>query len=410
VKKKFKIITIGCKTNQYESQAFSDQLKGLGLITALNEEEADICIINVCSVTENAEKKSFKALKILKKNNKKANFFFTGCFCKKIIKNLDEDIRIIPNSKKHDLVSQIFPDRVIPKFNIKYFENHTRAFVKIQDGCNSCCTYCVIPYTRGPSRSRRPSDILSEILRLVDNGYKEIVLTGINISEFDSEISFEELLKQINEIEGLERIKISSIDPIYINDDLIEIFKNCKKVVPTLHMVLQAGSDKILKKMNRKYTTELFLKNYKKLIDINPDFTFTTDVIVGFPAETDEDFESSLNIIKEVKFIKIHIFPYSKRPNTVAASFKEHVDRKIVVKRKNIMQEIAKRVSFERRLDFINKEMKVLFENIKGNYFFGHTQNNLLVYVSKSQDISINSIRKVKLIKNTKDYILGKLC
>ncbi len=410
MKKKFKIETIGCKTNQYESQAFCDQLKGLGLICAKDDEEVDICIVNACSVTASADKKSINAINLLRKKHKNARFFLTGCFCKKLIENLKDDIIYVPNFEKHNLISYIFPDRVIPKFQIKNFEEHTRAFVKIQDGCNSYCTYCVIPYTRGASRSRNPSDILCEVSKLVDNGYKEIVLTGINISQFNSEITFEELIKEIDKIQGLERIKISSIDPIGVSDKLIEILMKSKKMVSSLHMVLQSGSDKILKKMNRKYDSDLFLNNYKKLTSLNSDFTFTTDVIVGFPSETSEDFENTLNIVKEVKFTKVHIFPYSKRPNTAAASFKEHLDKETIETRKNILHEFASKASFERRSLFIGKEMKVLFENTKDNYFFGHTHNNLLVYVPISDEIISNTVLNVRLIENTNDYILGELC
>lgn len=410
MKKKFKIETIGCKTNQYESQAFSTQLKELGFSAANENEDADICIVNACSVTSSADKKSFDALNSLRKKHKKAKFFLTGCYCKKLIENLKEDIQIVPNIDKHKLISYIFPEISTPKFQINTFEDHTRAFIKIQDGCSSCCSYCVIPSTRGASKSRNASDILSEITKLVENGYKEIVLTGINISEYKSEITFEELIKEIDKIENLERIKISSIDPIGVSDELVDIMMNSKKMIKTLHMVLQSGSDKILKKMNRKYTSDIFLKKHQKLSSLDPDLTFTTDVIIGFPSETEKDFEDTLNIVKEVKFTKVHIFPYSKRPNTIAATFKEQVDRKIINERKNILNKFASKISFEKRQGFIGRDMKVLFENTKDSYFFGHSENNLLIYVPESKKIKQNSIMNVKLIENRKDYILGELC
>lgn len=409
MKKKFKIETLGCKINQYESQAFSDQLKGLGLICANDANDVDICIVNACSVTNSADRKSFEALKSLKKKHPNAKFYLTGCLSKKIDK-IQGDVQIVPNKQKHELVSHIFPERVVPKFQIKNFEGHTRAFVKIQDGCSSGCSYCVIPSTRGASRSRNPTEILSEITQLVDNGYKEIVLTGINISDYKSDISFEKLLLEINKIQNLQRIKISSIDPIGVSDELIDILINSDKMAKTLHMVLQSGSNRILKKMNRKYTTDLFLKKFQKINALNSDFTFTTDVIVGFPSETDEDFQNTLKIINEVKFSKVHIFPYSKRPNTLAASFLDQVDQKIIDQRVNYLTQETSNISIQRHKVFLEREMDVLFENIKDDFFFGHTQNNLLVYVPKSDEILRNSIRKVKLTENRADYILGELC
>ncbi|NGX29724.1 MAG: Threonylcarbamoyladenosine tRNA methylthiotransferase MtaB, partial [Candidatus Anoxychlamydiales bacterium] len=320
MKKKFNIFTIGCKANQYESQAYSDQLKTLGLIST-KDDNADICIVNACSVTSSADKKSINAIKSLKKRNKHAKFYFTGCISKDVKNKIDEDIIIIPNTQKESLVSQIFPNRVIPKFKIKNFDNHTRAFVKIQDGCDSFCSYCIIPFTRGRSRSRTAEDILYEITKLTDNGYKEIVLTGINLGDFSSDISFVDLLKEIHEIEDIKRIKLSSIHPHDITDELIDVLINFEKMSKYLHISLQSGSNKILKKMRRKYTTEIFIEKVKKLTSLNSDFTFMTDLIVGFPTETLEDVENTLNIIKQAEFTKVHFFPYSKRPDTAAAKF-----------------------------------------------------------------------------------------
>lgn len=409
MKKKFNILTIGCKTNQYESQAFSDQLKTLGMIPA-DGDEADICIVNACSVTKSADKRSIQAVKSLKNKNPKSKFFITGCIGKDIADEIDSEMKVIPNMQKQSLVAQIFPHRVIPKFRIKNFENHTRAFVKVQDGCDSFCTYCVIPHTRGRSRSRKSFDIISEISKLVDNGYKEIVLTGINLGEYNSDISFLELLKQIDEIEDLKRIKLSSIDPQHITDDIIDILINSDKMSKYLHLSLQSGSDKILKKMNRKYSTKLFLEKINKLTSLEPDFTVMTDIIVGFPDETTQDFEDTLQFIQRAQFTKVHVFPYSQRPNTPAATFANPIPEEIIDKRKIILAEIAKKTSFNKRQQFIGREMRVLFESIKEDCFVGSTLNNLLVYVPKCEEISSNEILDVKLVKNMDGYILGELC
>ncbi|NGX32364.1 MAG: Threonylcarbamoyladenosine tRNA methylthiotransferase MtaB [Candidatus Anoxychlamydiales bacterium] len=409
MKKKFNILTIGCKVNQYESQAYSDQLTTLGLVST-KDDGADICIVNACSVTNSADKKSINAIKSLIKRNKNAKFYFTGCISKDVKNKIDDHIIIIPNIKKESLVSLIFPNRVVPKFRIKNFDNHTRAFVKVQDGCDSYCSYCIIPFTRGSSRSRKSEEILSEIEKLTDNGYKEIVLTGINLGEYNSDISFVDLLKKIHEIEDVKRIKLSSIHPHDITDEMIDVLINFEKMSKYLHISLQSGSDKILKKMRRKYTTQVFIEKIQKLTSLNKDFTFMTDLIVGFPSETFDDVENTINIIKRAEFTKVHLFPYSKRPDTLAAKFLDQVDKIEVDKRKKLLSKSANEIAFAKREKFIGREMEVLFENVKGDYFVGSTLNYLLVHVAKCFEIKANDIKKVKLIKNMDGYILGELC
>jgi len=410
MKKKFKIFTLGCKTNQYESQAFADQLKQLGLISS-DKDDLDICIINACSVTKTADKKTLMLIKNLRKRNEKTKFFVTGCLGKDIIGKIDEEIQIISNRQKHNLVSCIFPKKIIPKFNITNFENHTRAFVKIQDGCSSACSYCVIPSTRGKSISRNYRDILFEINKLAENGYKEIVLTGINIGDyFYSKVTFASLLNKIDKIKGLKRIKISSIDSSHLTDDVLKFLMRSKKIVLSLHLVLQSGSQRILTKMNRKYSIEDFLKKTQILKNFNSDFTFTTDIIVGFPDETNEDFEKTLDIVQKVKFAKIHIFPYSPRPDTSAALFKNQIPESIKNERKRILSGQALKVSLEKRKEFVGRTMKVLFEKPNERGIFGYTQNNLLVHIPGEKNIYANSILDVKLKKVHKDYIIAKLC
>jgi len=409
MKKKFNILTIGCKANQYESQAYYDQLTTLGLVST-EDDEADICIVNACSVTGSADKKSLNAIKSLIKRNKNAKFYFTGCISEDVKNKIDEDIIIIPNSKKENLVDEIFPNRIVPKFRIKNFDNHTRAFVKIQDGCDSFCSYCIIPFTRGRSRSRKAEEILSEIKKLVDNGYKEIVLTGINLGEYNSDISFVDLLKKIHEIEDVKRIKLSSIHPHDITDELIDVLINFEKMSKYLHISLQSGSDEILRKMRRKYTTKVFIEKIKKLLSLNKDFTFMTDLIVGFPSETIQDVENTQNIIKQAEFTKVHLFPYSKRPDTLAAKFSDQVNKTEIDKRKKFLSKIANEVAFAKREKFLGKDMEVLFENVKDDYFVGSTLNNLKVHVAKCSEIKSNDIKKVKLLKNMDGYILGEIC
>ncbi len=410
MKKKFKIVTLGCRCNQYESEAMSAQLKNLGLLRVKKEERADICIVNTCSVTQNADKDSQKAIDELKKENPTSKLFITGCFAKDLFAGLKEDVCIIPNLQKQDLVSYIFPKRVIPKFHIKEFEDHTRAFVKIQDGCSGFCTYCIIPYTRGRSKSRKIEDILYEINTLVDNGYKEIVLTGINLGEFYSGITLSTLIQKIDEIDGLHRIRLSSIDPQHITADLVDVLINGKKTAKNLHIVLQSGSNKILKKMNRKYTKEIFVEKINVLKSKYSDFTFSTDVIVGFPSETENDFSETLKMIRKVKFSKVHVFGFSKRPNTPAYNFKEQVSQEIISKRKKILQLEAAGQAYHLRQNYIGKKLKVLFEKSKlANRRLGHTNNFLNVYVDSEKDLH-NQILEVQVTSNTNKGLIGSLC
>ena len=294
--KKFKIISLGCRTNQYESQAYHDQLISLGYSVAEEGEEAEICIVNTCTVTESADSSSRHAIRQLAKENRESKLLVTGCFAERqteLVKQIEGVTHVVPNREKEQLLTAIFPEEELPEFSIKRFEAHTRAFVKVQDGCNSFCTYCIIPYVRGRSRSRRVEEIIQEIKDLIANGYKEVVLTGINIGDFDGGVAegdrpvrLAELVRLVDRLPGLERLRVSSIDPDEVDDELADAILNGKTTCPSMHIVLQSGSNVILKRMNRKYTRQIFLETIERLREANPDFTFTTDVIVGFPGET----------------------------------------------------------------------------------------------------------------------------
>jgi threonylcarbamoyladenosine tRNA methylthiotransferase MtaB len=328
--KKFKILTLGCRTNQYESQAYNDQLGGMGYTPASEGEIADLCIVNTCTVTESADSHSRHAIRQLVRDHPGAKVVVTGCMAERqpeLIREIEGVSHVVSNLDKENLISQLFPEEETPEFSIKNFDAHTRAFVKVQDGCNSFCTYCIIPYVRGRSRSRTLKDILQEIENLVSNGYKEIVLTGINIGDFDGNPSegmpptrLADLVRAVDRIPGLERIRVSSIDPDEIDDDLTDAILNGQKTCHSMHVVLQSGSNIILKRMNRKYTRQVFLETIERLRQAAPDFTVTTDIIVGFPGETDADFDETLDVMRQVQFAKVHMFPYSDRPRTRAAS------------------------------------------------------------------------------------------
>lgn len=410
MKKKFKIITLGCKTNQYESQAFADQLRSIGFSMAKKEEKASFCIVNMCSVTQNAVASSkAKILKELKKNPS-IKMMVAGCFEKSFqeeILQLNENIELVRNDQKQQALEKLFPG--ISPFGIKNFDAHTRAFVKVQDGCNNFCSYCIIPFLRGRSRSIEQDKIIQEIQTLVKKGYKEVVLTGINIGDYKPSLA--SLIREVDLIKELQRIRISSIDPTAIDQDLIDAIMHSSKVAKSLHLSLQSASDKIIKKMNRKYTYKQYLDLVNTLKSLRSDFTITTDIIVGFPGENLEDFEASKKMVQEASFAKVHVFPYSKRPNTLAFKFTDTVDSKEVFRRKQELAKVAGEVSFGLREQYVGKVMSVLLENAldKQGNLFGFTHNLLRVKVLK-QTLKPNTLVDVMMLKNSKDgFLIGEV-
>lgn len=416
--KKFRLVTHGCRTNQYESQAYHDQLIGMGYQLAGDDEKADLCIVNTCTVTESADSSSRHSVRQLAKENPQSSIVVTGCLAERnpeAVKNLPLVSMIVSNQEKEQLVSKLFPDEEVPEFAINHFEAHTRAFVKVQDGCNSFCTYCIIPYVRGRSRSRTIDDILREVRTLVANGYKEVVLTGINIGDFDGNKPSSEkpdrlsdLVRAVDNVEGLERLRVSSIDPDEVDDDLTDAIMNGKKTCPSMHIVLQSGSNVILKKMNRKYTRQVFIETVERLRKANPDFTFTTDIIVGFPGETERDFEDTLEVMNQVKFAKVHMFPYSDRPRTRAALYPNKVPHDVMRSRKEEVLRLSEKISYELREQYVGRTMNILTEAKAGDVLTGHTANFLNVFL-KSDEHHSNQLVQVKLIRNTPQGLEG-LC
>jgi threonylcarbamoyladenosine tRNA methylthiotransferase MtaB len=402
--KKFKISTLGCRTNQYESEAYATQLKTLGYREAMDGEEADLCIVNTCTVTESADSHSRHQIRQLHRQNPAAEVVVTGCLAERLpteIGSMDGVTHLVRNKDKENLLAAVFPEQELPEFKIDHFSAHTRAFVKVQDGCNSFCTYCIIPYVRGRSRSREMDEILAEIRLLIENGYKEVVLTGINIGDFQTTKGerLVDLVKAVDQIDGLERIRISSIDPDEVDDALMDAVINGKKTCHSFHIVLQAGSNVTLKRMNRKYTKQIFLETVEKLKKAAPHFTFTTDIIVGFPGETELDFQETLDVMREVKFAKVHMFPYSSRDRTRAALFPNQVPSHIIQERKQIVLREAEKLSYEMRQPYIGKKMKVLIETDN----FGHTDNFLPVLCKGER----NTIVEVECTENTPEGLIG---
>lgn len=417
--KRFRVVTLGCRTNQYESQAYKDQLGAVGYREAQPGEVADLCIVNSCTVTESADRRSRQEIRQLAKNNPGTRLVVTGCMAesaKDTVKDMPGVSLVVPNLEKESLVEQLLPEEDVPEFAIRRFEAHTRAFVKVQDGCNSFCSYCIIPYVRGRSRSRTVPEILKEIEDLVANGFKEVVLTGINIGDFDagepgSKNQLANLIREVDQIPGLERIRVSSIDPDEVDDALLEAIITGKKTCRSMHLVLQAGSNVVLKRMNRKYTRQLFMDAVDRLRHACPEFTFTTDVIVGFPGETEADFQETLDVMREVRFAKVHMFPYSERPRTRAARFKDKLPSEVIQERKQRLLRVSEQVSYELHQQFVGHTMSVLtedFDRARPKELIGHTDNFLLVSIPQAE-AGPNELVEVELVENTPSGLVGRI-
>ncbi len=419
--KKFKIISLGCRTNQYESQGYHDQLTALGYVRADEGEEAEICIVNTCTVTESADSSSRRAIRQLAKENRGAKLLVTGCFADRTpqaVASIEGVTHVVLNKDKEDLLSQIFPEKELPEFSIRHFDAHTRAFVKIQDGCNSFCTYCIIPYVRGRSRSRPVDQILDEIRSLIANGYREVVLTGINVGDFDGgkteghpAARLSDLVRLVDQIPGIERIRISSIDPDEVDDDLADAVLSGKHTCPSMHIVLQSGSNVILKKMNRKYTRQVFFDTVDRLRAANPDFTFTTDIIVGFPGETEADFADTLEVMRQVEFAKVHMFPYSDRPRTRSALMPNKIAPDVIKKRKQEVLRLSEELAFNLRNRYLHRIASVLTENKDPHApltVTGHTVHFLPVLIENCS-LESNQMIEVELIENRAEGLIGKI-
>jgi threonylcarbamoyladenosine tRNA methylthiotransferase MtaB len=408
-KKLFDICVLGCRVNQYEIQAMTTQLESLGYTRAQEGEVADLCIVNTCAVTEHAESSSRHAIRSLMAKHKGAKVVVTGCLAERV-PTLAREIpgieAVIGNSSKESLVDTLFPENSVGPFSISRFDGHTRAFVKVQDGCNSFCSYCIVPYLRGRSRSRDPKAILDEILTLIDSGYKEVVLTGVNLGDFELPgYSLAKLVRDIDQIPGLHRLRLSSINPNEITDDLIEAIVSGKSTCHSLHLVLQSGSDAVLQRMRRRYTRSDFLEIVRRFRQHDAKFMFTTDAIVGFPGEREEDFQDTLGVIDTVGFLKVHMFPYSERPGTSAVSLDGKVPEAIIKGRKTRLLQLAESVSYNIRNEFLGQRVVVLTE---GEGHEGLTIHGLPVLVPEGA-CPPNSLLSVTLLENTTTHLIGAL-
>ena len=413
---KVSFYTLGCKVNLYESEVIMNMFKKKGYEIVDFDSISDIVIINTCTVTNTSDKKSRNIIRQAVRNNPNSVIVVMGCYSQV----RSEDIKSIPgvdiiigNSNKSrvvEIVEEYIKDKKsktiienimkVPfePMELDNFETKTRAFVKIQDGCNNFCSYCIIPYSRGGIRSKEKEDVVREITCLVNNGYKEVVLTGIHTGHYGKDkydYDFSDLLNELCNIDKLERIRISSIEITELDDKFMKILEN-KKIVDHIHIPLQSGCDKILKLMNRKYDTEYFYNKINKIRSIRPNISITTDLIVGFPNESDLDFNDTCEFIKKINFSKVHVFPYSRRKGTPADLMDNQVDEKIKKERVRKILELSKKLEIDYMTKFIDKEVEILVETYDKGIITGHTSNYICVK-TKGNESDINKIITVKV-------------
>ncbi|WP_130807078.1 tRNA (N6-isopentenyl adenosine(37)-C2)-methylthiotransferase MiaB [Senegalia massiliensis] len=424
--KKYLVVTWGCQMNEHDSEKIEGILESLGYISTSDKEEADLIIYNTCLVRENAELKVYGnlgELKRIKRENPNLIIGVCGCMMqkkgvRKVIKEKYSHVDIIfgthnihklpelieDHDQKMNMLVDVWNDskEIIEDLPTKR-KYDFKAFINIMYGCNNFCTYCIVPYTRGREKSREPKDILKEAKRLSEEGYKEITLLGQNVNSYgknlEEKVSFAELLYMLNDVEGIERIRFMTSHPKDLSEELIDAMTKCDKVCNHLHLPFQSGSDRILKKMNRKYTKKQYLTLVDKIRKAIPDIALTTDIIVGFPGETEEDFEDTIEVVKHSKFDSAFTFLYSIREGTPAAKDKDQIPDDIKHTRFNRLLEVLKEISLERNQNLIGKEVKVLVEEISKNdstKLSGRTDTNKLIHFEGNESL-IGSVVNVKV-------------
>lgn len=418
--------TLGCKVNQYETEAMAELFTEAGYEICDFSEAADVYVINTCSVTNIGDRKSRQIIRRARKTNPDAIIAVTGCYAQtspeEILsiegvnlvlgtqdrKNIVSYVEKLDSTSHINGVADIMHTHEFEELKITKYTDRTRAFIKIQDGCSQFCSYCIIPYARGPVRSRPEDEIISEIQQLTKNGFTEVILVGIHVASYGKDLkntSLEQLLNKVDNIDGIKRIRLSSIEPMTLNKDFVEKVKNTKKLCPHFHISLQSGCNETLKRMNRHYTTA----QYKEVVDglraAFPDIAITTDIMVGFAGETDEEFNKTVEFVKEVDFADAHIFQYSQRKGTPAAKRPDQIDPQIKEMRSKTIIEIT-RQSHERFLNkHIGHTMEVLFEqSVKGGFYEGKTANYITVYVKSTENLQ--GVYKNVLLKEVKDGII----
>lgn len=401
---KFNIVTFGCKVNQYESNMMKERMLSSNFFYVENISEANIIVVNTCSVTNVADKKCLKMIRRIKREYPNSILVVAGCSSQnkqEIYENLDIDILIGNKDKSkidillkeyiktHKKYVKFYNDRKLDFEDMLISDyNHIRAFIKIEDGCDNFCSYCIIPYVRGSVRSKNFETVIKEAKLLTQKGHKEIVLTGIHTGHYmDNDYDLTDLINELSKIEDLLRIRISSIEITELNDKFLNMLSTNKKVCDHLHIPLQAGSDEILKKMNRKYDLKYYEEKIKKIRMIRPDISITTDIIVGFPYETDELFNETLEFSRKMNFSKIHVFPYSIRLGTSAANMPNQVDESIKKERVKKLMDLSEIMEKEYYNKFVGKELDILVEECDNNVSVGHSSNYLMIRLNEKLEV-----------------------
>ena len=429
--KKVAFITLGCKVNQYETNAMCEKFINKGYEVVEKEEKADIYIVNTCTVTNMSDRKSRQMLRRVKEINEKAIIVACGCYAqvaKEELEKIDEIDIVLGNNEKKNIVDyvekyikeknkiieieDVMQKRDFVDFGEVTYTEKTRAVIKVQDGCDRFCSYCIIPYARGRVRSRNPKTVIEEIEKIAKTGIKEVVITGIHIAsygkDFKEDYKLINLLEDINKIDGIERIRLGSIEPLLITEEFVERLKKLDKICHHFHLSLQSGCNETLKRMNRRYTTEQFRNIVTILRGAYKDVNLTTDIIVGFPGETEEEFNKTYEFLKEINFYKMHVFKYSPRKGTKAAVMANQVPGNIKEERSKKLIELSNEKEFNYNSQYIGKDVDVLFEEEKTGVYKGHTQNYIMVYCESKEKLD-NKIKSVSCKKVIDDHIVAKI-
>ncbi len=425
---KFNIQTLGCKVNKYDSEAIVKILTDNDFVEVNDDEVADIYIINTCSVTNLSEKKSRQVIRRAKKLNPESIVIACGCYSQvnpEEVANIEEVDIVIGTKDRFKIidlikeveqnksktvvsVSDVLEETYFEPLEIDKISDMTRAYLKIQEGCNQFCAYCIIPYTRGKIRSREVRDVIEEVEKLAKNGIKEVVLAGIHIASYGKDLTNVKLLdviKLVADVEGIERVRMSSVEPNLMNEEFISELSKIPEVCNHFHLSLQSGSDTTLKNMNRKYDCEKYFKSVELIRKYFKDVALTTDVIVGFPGETEENFQESYDFCKKVGFSKMHIFPYSPKKGTKACTMLNQIENSVKNARAKELGDLDKKLAEEFLSSQVGKTQKVLVEReVSENLYEGHTTNYLNLKIKSSKNI-VNTVVEVVLEKNNDEFL-----